>query len=231
MSRFVDDVKKHPFSLLVSIPKNSPEFARAAESGGADGIKVHLNVKHPASGFDFGSFQEEKLNVEAVLKSVALPVGVVPGAESPVSIDEMAQLKKMGIDFFDIFAHDLPQHGYLGILLGRMICIDSRYTPEMLDKVVSTKQADLFECSVIPHEGYGKPTEPNDFKRWAALAGQVKTPMMVSTQRAITPEECSALQEAGMKGIVIGVVVTGYTATDVENVTKRFRRAIDQMKL
>ena len=41
--------------LIASLPRNDPELARAALAGGADVLKVHLNVTHNASGVRFGS--------------------------------------------------------------------------------------------------------------------------------------------------------------------------------
>ena len=37
------------FSLIVSLPKNDYNLAKAAWESGADAIKVHINVKHNAS--------------------------------------------------------------------------------------------------------------------------------------------------------------------------------------
>jgi hypothetical protein len=44
--------------LIASLPKNDPALAKAAAAGGADMLKIHLNVEHAASGTKFGSFDE-----------------------------------------------------------------------------------------------------------------------------------------------------------------------------
>lgn len=227
MSLWVEKANRSRFSLMVSIPQNDPEMARAAETGGADAVKVHLNVVHPASGLKFGSFKEERKKLEAVAKAISIPLGVVPGDKNPASLEELTELHRLGFDFFDIFAHDLPSE-YLDAPLGRMICVDSGYTPADV-KQLALKTAQVFEASVIPHEGYGQPVVREDLVRWKALTQDLKTPLLISTQRKIQPEECGLLKDAGARGIVIGVVVTGLNTKGVENTTRRFRNAIDKL--
>jgi len=227
MSRFIKKIGYHDFTLLVSIPRNHPDMAKAAEYGGADAIKVHLNVKHPASGHIFGSLKQERKGIEAILKKVSFPVGVVPGADKTATLAELDEMEKMGIDFFDIFAHDMPLP-YLNSDLGKMVCIDGRYTPEQVKKLADLG-VDVFEASVIPHDGYGKPAVLSDLARWKALTENLETPVMVSTQRKLLPEECRILAQVGVRGIVIGVVVTGETTKGVQQITKAFRIAIDEI--
>ena len=94
--------------LIVSLPENSVELARAAAEGGADALKVHTNVRHDASGTQFGSLAEERERLEGIL-AVGLPTGIVPGvAASLPSRQDMAELARMGIDFFDLYVHDMP---------------------------------------------------------------------------------------------------------------------------
>lgn len=227
MSRFVTKAEKNRFSLCVSIPRNHPDMAAAAEAGGADGLKVHLNVKHPASGHVFGNFARERKNIESVLKKVALPVGVVPGAEKKATLAELHLMSELGIDFFDIFAHDMPLD-YLQSSLGKMVCIDGRYYANDLKRLADLG-AQVFEASVIPHEGYGKPIAFSDLVRWKELTANLDIPLLVSTQRKINPDECRILQEIGVRGVMIGVVVTGETAKGVEAATRAFRNVIEAL--
>ncbi len=226
--RFSEKARNSKFSLMVSIPRNDPEMGKAAEEAGADAIKMHIYTKHPASQHLFGSLQKERKNLEKVLSAVHLPIGIVPGAEKIASLKEMEELKKMGIDFFDVFAHYLPLD-YLSLNLGRMVCLDSRYSSSQV-KNMAFFGADVFEASIIPHEGYGKSVCFADLVNWKALAEGISVPIMVSTQRKIRPEEIALLQEIGIRGVVIGVVVTGETAKGVYEAARLFRKAVDRLK-
>ncbi len=94
--------------LIVSLPANSPELARAAVDGGAEALKVHLHVRHDASGTQFGNLAEERANLERIL-ALGRPTGIVPGAGDHLPTpEEMRALAEMGVDFFDLYVHDTP---------------------------------------------------------------------------------------------------------------------------
>jgi putative N-acetylmannosamine-6-phosphate epimerase len=230
MSRWVEKATKQNFSLLVSIPQNTPDMAKAAEAGGADAIKVHINTKHPASGRLFGNFNEERKKFEKILKAISIPLGIVPGGVVSknkirmATLSEISALEIMGFDFLDAFAHHLPLE-YFKSSLGKMVCINENYSSSDLS-ALERVGAEIFEASIIPHDGYGKPPVLSDLAKWKMLTLQTQKPILVSTQRKLSPEDCQFLKQVGIKGVVIGIVVTGDTPKGVFQVTSQFRKAI-----
>ena len=108
MPGLYEHLEKSAMGLIVSLPRNDAELARAAAEGGADALKVHLNVRHAASGTLFGSFDEEKDRIAAVLEAAGVPVGVMPGAEEVATPEQMCALRDMGVQFYDIYFHHMP---------------------------------------------------------------------------------------------------------------------------
>jgi len=53
--------------------------------------------------------------------------------------------------------------------------------------------------------------------------------MVIPTQRFIRPQELPMLADAGMRGIMIGAVVTGRTEDSIRRGVAAFRNAIDRM--
>lgn len=53
-------VTNRKFTLVASLPANRIDLAKAALEGGAQAIKVHMNVWHRASNNTFGSFRKTK---------------------------------------------------------------------------------------------------------------------------------------------------------------------------
>src|SRR5512137_366944 len=104
--------------LIVSLPGNDLELAHAAAEGGADAVKVHMNVVHRASGLSFGSFSEEMPRIRRITAECGVKVGLMPGQQELPTIDELKSLIVEGLDFIDIYAHHLPA-SYLA--LGKMI--------------------------------------------------------------------------------------------------------------
>lgn len=223
-------LSKNKFSLLVSLPKNTVEFARAAENGGAHGIKVHLNVKHRASKTFFGSFKEERKAIEKILKSVSCPVGAMPGAEAAATEEEMAALSDMGISFFDIYIHHAPTY-LLRSPLYKMFAID-RFDTDALRDVHELKTlcaVDAVEASIVNPADYGKKLSAQNISHYSALARHTKLPVVVPTQKAIRPDEVRVLYDAGVRMVMIGAVVTGKELKGYAKKVRAFRDYINAL--
>ena len=67
-----------------------------------------------------------------------------------------------------------------------------------------------------------------DLLKYQAITRLVDVPVVVPTQRVILPEEVKQLVRAGVRGIMIGAVVTGKTEQGIAEAVRAFRRAIDE---
>jgi len=222
--RLLDLLARRP-ALIVSLPANSPELARAAADGGADALKVHLHVRHEASGTRFGDLAAERANLEQIL-AANLPTGVVPGAgEELPTPEEMRELAAMGVDFFDLYAHDMPAWmvGVQGMT--RAIAIGDTWNPAGLESYAALG-FELLEAAIIPHEGYGKPLSVADVAAYRRVRESTELPIIVPTQRAIRPEEVPLLVESGLNAIMIGVIVMGREPRSIRAAAERFAAAV-----
>ena len=107
---FVQLMDRQKFILVVSLPANDLELAKAALEGGADAVKVHCNVWHRASGHTFGTYEENKDFLKDLIRLCGnVPVGLVPGtAEAFITETELQELKEMGLDFISAYSRNLP---------------------------------------------------------------------------------------------------------------------------
>lgn len=212
--------------LIVSLPANSPDLARAAADGGADALKVHLHVRHEASGTQFGDLAQERPALEQIL-AVGLPTGVVPGAEDQLPTpQEMSDLVAMGMDFFDLYAHDTPAWlvGFEGLTRG--IAIDRAWETASLRQFAALG-FELLEAAIVPHEGYGQPLSVADLAAYRRVREATNLPIIVPSQRALRPEEAPLLVgPIGLNAIMIGVIVTGREPGSVRAATERFVSAL-----
>jgi hypothetical protein len=208
--------------LIVSLPANSPELARAAADGGADALKVHLRVRHEASGTQFGGLAEEREALDAIL-SLDLPTGIVPGAgDSLPSRSEMDELAAMGIDFFDLYAGDMPVWLRSFDRMTRAVAIDHAASPDAV-RELEAMGFEMIEAAVVPHEGYGRPLSVADLTAYRTVRRATSLPIIVPTQRAIDPEEAPVLvREAGINAVMIGAIVTGREPESLRAATQRF---------
>ena len=225
MSRAVKLLTTGP-TLIMSLPANDPALARAAKNGGADILKIHLRVEHAASGTHFGTLKDERAHIQQILDIFPGPVGIVAGADDPCTPDEMAELEKMGLDFFDLYISQMPAWMWRLTGMGRVVALEYGYTIYQA-LALENLGADMLEAAVIPHEGYGKPLTLADLALYRDLHDTVDLPIIVPTQRAITPEEATLITGAcGIQGLMIGAIVTGRTPAEIETAVRRFKTAL-----
>ncbi|HEY3375877.1 MAG TPA: hypothetical protein VGL77_00145, partial [Armatimonadota bacterium] len=190
MSQAVELLQSGP-QLIMSLPANDPELARAAMQGGADILKVHLRVHHAASGTRFGTLDEERQRLTEILELFPGPVGIVAGAEEPATSREMNELREMGFDFFDLYASQMPAWMWHVGGMGKVVALESGQYSVHQAIALENLGVDVIEAAIIPHEGYGKPLTVADLAAYRDLHDTVDVPIIVPTQRNIRPEEAS----------------------------------------
>jgi hypothetical protein len=223
--------------LIVSLPRNDIELARAAAENGADAIKLHMNVRHDASGTSFGSFAEEEETVRQIIGAVQIPVGLMPGAD-PLNLPLPSQLESLasaGLNFVDIYSHHMPLW-FLDLPLRIVLALNSfdgfleppyYQTHFMWPPEEHKNRIAMCEASICPKEDYGKPFTFHDLRRLRILQEYIDAPMIVPTQKAITPQDAVWLKRGGTAALMIGAIVTGDSADSIGKATAEYRKAIE----
>lgn len=227
--KFKSLIANNKFTLVVSLPVNSIDYAKAALKGGAQAIKVHCNVAHLASGNTFGSFSENKEFLQQLIELAgSTPVGLVPGGDQAyITEKERVELEKMGLSFFSTYVEHLPLFMMDSSVLSKMLAIHYDYS-DMELKAISRSKVDIVEASIMQGDDYGKPMVYKDILRYRYIARRVCQPVLVPTQKAIKPDEVHHLYEAGCKAVMIGANVMGRDAKSCLKATSAFRDAIDR---
>jgi len=226
MSRIVELLTTGP-TLIMSLPANDPELARAAVRGGADVLKIHIRVHHDASGTHFGTLEEERERIAEIMDIFDGPVGIVAGATDPATPEEMAELARMGIDFFDLYLSYMPAWMWQLEGMAKAVALAPDYKPRQA-LALEALGADLIEAAIVPHDGYGQPLTMADLAGYRDLHDTIDLPIIVPTQRAIRPEEaCLITRECGIEGLMIGAIVTGKTPTGIEEAVRKFKKALE----
>lgn len=233
MNQLLTQLTDSEFSLLISLPANDIEMARAALNGGAQGLKVHLNVAHFASGTRFGSWNEERENIGAICQLARehdASVGVVPGAragdETPFATpDEFAQMAQIGLDYFDAYPADAPAWTLAQTDLDIMLAAYDGGSWDEL-RVLESLGMRLCEASVARHEDYGTALRARDLASLRALCHAISCPVIVPSQKRLTPDDIALLRKCGARGVLLGAIVTGRDAQSIETATRQFAQRI-----
>lgn len=225
MNQLYTQLTSNDWTLLVSLPRNDVELARAALRGGAQGLKVHLNVEHFASGTRFGSWQEERetlAQIVEIAREQGASVGVVPGANGAfASPDDFGGLAQIGIDYFDAYPFDCPAWALSQSDLDVMMAAFHGYDLAEFAGMESLGMT-LCEASILSHDDYGKALTAQDVARYAALVKALTVPVIVPSQKKIEPGDVAALRASGARGLLIGAIVTGREADSVEAAVRAF---------
>ena len=216
-------------TLIVSLPENRTDLAKAAMRAGADAMKMHVNVSHRASGNDFADVQTYLEAFQAIRDDFSGPLGVVPGGSfEDIKRSEIKKLIDLGFNFYSIYAHHKPSWllGLKGI--EKTFAISSEYQIERFGKVRHLGVSAL-EASIVPGEEYGTPLTFKDVLAYNQLAQNVDVPVLVPSQRKLVPDDISVLYQAGVKAIMLGAIVTGKSENSLDQAVSAFRKAIDSL--
>ncbi|MBQ4451616.1 MAG: hypothetical protein II912_04510 [Clostridia bacterium] len=213
--------------LIMSLPLNRPELCRAAFAAGADAVKVHMNVVHHASGTHFGSLREERPAFEEMLSSAPGPMGIVLGGSLPNAEKDAREVLSLPFAFHSLYAHHVPAWFLFNGTPLQAAC-DCTYAPWEIRRMRAALGAELVEASIVPPDEYGQPLSMRDLIRYRTVAEETDVPVVVPTQRAIRCEDVKNLMAAGVKGLMIGAVVTGREESTIVRAVESFRKAIDE---
>jgi hypothetical protein len=224
--------------IIVSLPRNDVKLARAAVEAGAHALKLHMNVRHDASGTQFGSFAEEEGRVREILAAVEVPVGLMPGADANhlPTAQQLTALAEAGLSFVDIYAHHMPLW-FIDLPLKIVVALDRfdgfveppyYYSRLMWPPEKNQNRIWMCEASIFPKDEYGTPFTFADYRRLRILQEYIDTPILVPTQKRITPDDARWLKRTGTAALMIGAVVTGDTAESIAEATRAYRAICDE---
>lgn len=216
MSRLQEILRHKKFVVGVSLPRHDMALAKAACECGVDFVKVHANVHHKASGTHFGSWNEERAIIQEIVAGVKIPVGLMPGAETTVTPEEMQQAIDIGIDFFDIYDFHMPCW-MLHLPIGKMIAVGEHFSLSEVEALEGLGM-DFLEASIVSSALYRAPLVVKDLTHYELLASTCKKPVLVPSQKRIEPSHVGQLKQIGVQGIILGTISIGES---VDEFTRR----------
>ena len=228
MKNFKEMLISNKHSLVISLPSNDANLARAAWQEGVDAVKVHINVEHRASGTAFGSYAEEKDVLTQIIAEAKGPCGIVPGAGLDTVSADYKNVIDAGFNFVSLYAHDMPIALANKDAILKMVAFDSSYDIAWL-KHLEKVNADIFEASVMKPESYGDRLSVKELLTYADICENTSLPVLVPTQRNILSCEIAALAACGVKATMIGAIVTGRDEGSIRRAVAEFRNAIDKL--
>lgn len=222
--KYINMLENRSLTLIVSLPCNNPKLARCAWENGADAVKIHINVEHRASKNSFKSFSEEYENIAQILNDAKGPVGIVLGGDAVSAERDLNSVIQHGFEFISLYAHHTPLSVVSARGITKMLAPDYSYSMDEIRGI--SKYADVLEASVMHPEEYGTRLTVRDLLLYRNIVSNVNIPVVVPTQKYILPQEIRELKDIGIKGIMIGAIVTGKEKETVERAVCTYKNCI-----
>ncbi len=217
---------ERPMVLIASLPANDPELVQACLEGGADVIKVPLNLQHRASANKIGTLAEERSALQKILELAKdVPCGIVPAAApAAVNADELAELIEMGFDFLSLYLRDAP----VGVLppitkMDRMLALSSEDPLEMAASLDGLEMQ-VLEASIMQKESYGQPLTYRDLAQYRQLRQSTHLPLVIPSQHTFAPAALADLAAIGVEAVMLGTIVAGTTPQSWRDTFNAFRQ-------
>jgi hypothetical protein len=134
-------------------------------------------------------------------------VGIVLGGDVESAERDFPLVLDAGFDFISQYIHHIPASVISAEGILKMLAPDYSYSMEEIGQI--SKFADVLEASVMHPESYGTRLNARDLLYYNLIAANTDIPVVVPTQKNILPQELRVLQSTGIKGIMIGAIVTG----------------------
>lgn len=229
MNKLLQKMKENKMTLIASLPRNEYKLAKLAWENGADAIKVHANVFHNASQNDFGSLEDFKTEFLKIIEDSPVPVGLVPGGSAEAAEDVLEAIVEMGFDFVSLYAHHTPATFFYDKKINNFLSVNSSYSYKEISELTNNGYADMLELSIIDKEEYGTRLNARDLSKYETIAALSDIPCVVPSQKFMKAKDIPLLHKTGVKAVMLGAVVFGKDARNLESAIKAFRKEIDQL--
>jgi len=217
-------LKKKKFFIIGSPATNDKETIESFIEGGIQAIKLHLNLTHPVSKQKIGSFEEEKDKIlDILIQYPNIIWGLVPGnlITNYQDFEEVEQTElESFFDFVDLFYHSYTPY-YLNLNISKMVAIDKILEKEHLQSFIRYKFFGL-ELAIIDKQNYGLPLTLEDIINYENIAKKTDIPVFVATQKKLKPQDIISLYNVGVKGLVLGQVVTSFQIDKIKKTVYDF---------
>ncbi|MBO1001902.1 hypothetical protein [Pseudogracilibacillus auburnensis] len=202
-------------SIIVSLPENRVDLAKAAIDAGADALKFHINVNHRASGNEFKNVDHYIDVFTEIRELYDGPLGLVLSDDvNKVNQLDLKKLKNIGFTYFSLYAKDITSKLLLQKELEQTVAVDDLFQPDHV-KAIEHFDMKAVELSVVKKEDYGKPLNFEDITLYRNYREKTDLPIIIPSQKRLVPEDLDILHQIGVQSVMLGAVTIGTTEKSI----------------
>lgn len=216
--------------IIVSLPKNCVELAKAAIDAGADALKVHINVNHRASGNEFKGVDYYEETFKEIRSLYEGPFGIVL-SDDVNKIDEidLRKLKEIGFTYYSLYAKDITCKLLLQDELEKTVAVDGLFNSQNAQTLESFNLSAV-ELSIVKPEDYGSPLNFEDLIAYANYRKHTDLPLMIPSQKNMKSTDLQALHNIGIESVMLGAMTIGTTKESISKTVSAFTDFASNLK-
>jgi hypothetical protein len=174
----------------------------------------------------FGGIDEEREHlIEMVRAAEGRPLGVVVGVNGDLTVAELEEMVKIGVDFIAVYPHRAPAALLTMEALGHIARLDPGY-PSGSTRGLAEIEVDAFAVSA------GRPRDSlpgftvHDMASFRQFLDTLNRPVMVASSWEVRPDDLRFFREQGVEALILTPHVLGESAESVGERVSEFGKAI-----
>jgi|SRR5690625_204276 len=221
---------KKSMSILVSLPENRIDLAKAALEAGADGLKFHINVEHRASGNNFKSFDHYKETFKKIRSLYRGPLGLVLTDDiSKVNKVSLKNIEECGFTYYSLYSKDITSKLLLQDDLEKTVAVDNLFSSFDVSSIENFNMKAI-ELSIINKEDYGTPLSFEDIISYQNYRNKTNLPIIIPSQKKLVEEDLEVLFNMKIESVMLGAVTIGTTVDSIYSTVSSFVKKVESLR-
>ena len=191
------------YTVIASLPKNSPSLAIRAVEGGADAIMLNIDGDEGASPNHFGSYDLHDAYINDVISTVSVPCGIFIGGAKLLTEDYWNRIMSSPFSFVEMYAHQMPTFVLADPRVKKVTAISTGYILEQVKQLSEMDGVEAIDVATVPHQARGGPFSVLDYATLGVIANLSTKPVLLRTQKRLTQPDVEKVVALGVKGLIV----------------------------
>ncbi|MEM3185273.1 MAG: hypothetical protein QXQ39_01150 [Conexivisphaerales archaeon] len=214
--------------LIVELPANDIELAKAVSDAGADSVIAQLHHEHPVTHSYTGGLELEKNILAEIRKEIAIPLGLHIGNQARLNKREWEELQSLDVDYLCTSLANTPPYMLADRKLAKILCVGTGIPVEHYRAFATfpALAALLFEPLSQLHPDPQVKFNVLDIVNMDTLVRVSPLPILFRVSQDVEHEDIQLMIERGCRGIVLDPGYSGSTVEHYKLTTEAYHKAI-----
>jgi len=194
--------RERKYSLIASLPKNSASLAIKAEEAGADAVMLNIEGDEGSSQSHYGGYDLHDVYINDAISTVSVPCGLHIGGGKHLTEEYWERIMSSSFGFVEMYAHLMPLFVLSDARVKKVCAITTGYILEQVSELSKMEGVEAVDVATVPPQARGTPFSVLDQATLSVISRLSVKPILLRTQKRLTPSDISKVVELGVKGLI-----------------------------